>query len=165
MALALMSLLGTPRRIVETWLYIEVGLVMGTGILGLGHHYFWIGTPQYWLAIGGFFSAFEPLPLLGMVVHAVYDAGTHHMKTSNRPAFYWVMAEAFGNFIGAGVWGFMITLPQVNLYAHGTQWTPLMAISPSGAPTPAASSACTTSCCRRRGAQPRSTAQRGAGRL
>ncbi len=123
MALALMSLLGTSRRIVETWLYIEVALVMGTGILGLGHHYFWIGTPQYWLAIGGFFSAFEPLPLLGMVVHAVYDAGTHHMKTTNRPAFFWILAEAFGNFIGAGVWGFMITLPQVNMYAHGTQWT------------------------------------------
>ena len=35
-----------------------------------------------------------------MVVHAVYDAGAHHMKTTNRPAFYWVMAEAFGNFIG-----------------------------------------------------------------
>ncbi len=123
MALALMSLLGTSRKIVETWLYIEVALVLGTGILGLGHHYFWIGTPQYWLAIGGFFSAFEPLPLLGMVVHAVYDAGTHHMKTTNRPAFFWMLAEAFGNFIGAGVWGFMITLPQVNLYAHGTQWT------------------------------------------
>jgi nitric oxide reductase subunit B len=123
MALALMSLLGTSRRIVETWLYIEVALVMGTGILGLGHHYFWIGTPQYWLAVGGFFSAFEPLPLLGMVVHAVYDAGTHRMKTTNRPAFFWIMAEAFGNFIGAGVWGFMITLPQINLYAHGTQWT------------------------------------------
>ncbi len=123
MALALMQLLGTSRRIVETWLYIEVGLVLGTGILGLGHHYFWIGTPQYWLAIGGFFSAFEPLPLLGMVVHAVYDAGTQHMRTTNRPAFFWMLAEAFGNFIGAGVWGFMITLPQVNLYAHGTQWT------------------------------------------
>src|SRR5262249_52139327 len=65
----------------------------------------------------------EPLPLLGMVVHAVYDAGAQHMKTTNRPALYWMMAEAFGNFIGAGVWGFMITLPQVNLYAHGTQWT------------------------------------------
>ena len=123
LALALMSLLGTSRRIVETWLYIEVALVMGTGILGLGHHYFWIGTPQYWLNIGGFFSAFEPLPLLGMVVHAVYDAGTHHMKTTNRPAFFWIMAEGFGNFLGAGVWGFMITLPQINLYAHGTQWT------------------------------------------
>lgn len=123
MALALMRLLGTSRRIVESWLYIEVALVLGTGILGLGHHYFWIGTPQYWLAVGGFFSALEPLPLLGMVVHAVYDAGEHQMKTTNKPAFYWMMAEAFGNFIGAGVWGFMITLPQVNLYAHGTQWT------------------------------------------
>ena len=112
MAWTLMQLLGTSRRIVETWLYIEVALVLGTGILGLGHHYFWIGTPNYWLAIGGFFSAL-----------AIYDAGTHHMKTTNRPAFYWMMAEAFGNFLGGGVWGFMITLPQVNLYAHGTQWT------------------------------------------
>jgi nitric oxide reductase subunit B len=58
-----------------------------------------------------------------MVIHATYDAGTHHMKTTNQPAFYWMMAEAFGNFLGGGVWGFMITLPQVNLYAHGTQWT------------------------------------------
>ena len=123
MAWALMDIMGTSRRIVEAWLYIEVMLVLGTGILGLGHHYFWIGTPQYWLSIGGFFSALEPLPLLGMVVHAVYDAGSHHMKTSNRPAFYWVLAEAFGNFIGAGMWGFMMTLPQINLFSHGTQWT------------------------------------------
>ncbi len=123
MALALMQLLGTARRIVETWLYIEVALVLGTGILGLGHHYFWIGTPEYWLAIGGLFSALEPLPLLGMVVHAVYDAGTHHMKTTNKPALYWMMAEAFGNFLGAGVFGFMMTLPQINLFSHGTQWT------------------------------------------
>jgi nitric oxide reductase subunit B len=123
MAFALMQLLGTARRIVEIWLYIEVALVLGTGILGLGHHYFWIGTPAYWLGIGGFFSALEPLPLLGMVIHAVYDAGTHRMKTTNLPGFYWMLAEAFGNFLGGGVWGFMITLPQINLYAHGTQWT------------------------------------------
>src|SRR5215472_12850601 len=123
MALTMMKLLGTSRRIVEGWLYIEISLVLGTGILGLGHHYFWIGTPDYRLGIGGFFSALEPLPLLGMVVHAVYDAGAHRMKTTNKPASYWMMAEAFGNFLGGGVWGFMITLPQVNLYAHGTQWT------------------------------------------
>src|SRR5579871_5489215 len=123
MALAMMKLLGTSRTIVEGWLYVEVSLVLGTGILGLGHHYFWIGTPDYWLGIGGFFSALEPLPLLGMVVHAVYDAGVHRMKTSNQPAFYWTLAEAFGNFLGGGVWGFMITLPAINLYAHGTQWT------------------------------------------
>jgi nitric oxide reductase subunit B len=123
MAWALMDLIGTSRRIVEAWLYIEVLLVLGTGILGLGHHYFWIGTPEYWLSIGGFFSALEPLPLLGMVIHAIYDAGAHHMKTTNKPAFYWLLAEAFGNFIGAGMWGFMMTLPQINLFSHGTQWT------------------------------------------
>lgn len=123
LALALMKLLDTPRRIVEIWLYLEVALVLGTGILGLGHHYFWIGTPAYWLSIGGVFSALEPLPLLGMVVHAIYDAGKHRMKTTNKPAFFWLLAEAFGNFIGAGIWGFMMTLPQINLFSHGTQWT------------------------------------------
>jgi nitric oxide reductase subunit B len=123
MAWTLIHLVGASRRVVESWLYVEVALVLGTGILGLGHHYFWIGTPRYWFAIGGFFSALEPLPLLGMVVHAVYDAGERHLQAANRPAFYWTLAEAFGNFIGAGVWGFMMTLPQINLYSHGTQWT------------------------------------------
>ena len=123
MAYGLMKILGVSRKIVETWLYIEVALMFGSGILGLGHHYFWIGTPEYWLTIGGFFSALEPIPLVAMVVHAVYDAGTHNIKNSNHPAMAWIIAQAFGNFLGAGVWGFMHTLPQINLYTHGTQWT------------------------------------------
>ncbi len=123
MAWGLMQILGTPRKIVQTWLYIEVALMFGSGILGLGHHYFWIGTPEYWLSIGGFFSALEPIPLVAMVVHAVYDAGKHDFKNRNHPAMAWLIAHAFGNFFGAGVWGFMHTLPQINLYTHGTQWT------------------------------------------
>ena len=123
MAWGLMHTLGVRRTIVQTWLYIEVGLMFGSGILGLGHHYFWIGTPEYWLGIGGFFSALEPIPLVAMVVHAVYDSGTHGFKSSNHPAFAWLIAHAFGNFLGAGVWGFMQTLPQINLYTHGTQWS------------------------------------------
>jgi nitric oxide reductase subunit B len=123
MAWGLMKLLGVSRRIVQTWLYIEVALMFGSGILGLGHHYFWIGTPDYWLTIGGFFSALEPVPLVAMVVHSVYDAGVHKLKNSNHPAFAWIIAHTFGNFLGAGVWGFMHTLPQINLYTHGTQWS------------------------------------------
>lgn len=123
MAYGLMTVLGTPRRIVQTWLYIEVALMFGTGILGLGHHYFWIGTPEYWLTVGGFFSSLEPIPLVAMVVHAIYDAGTHHTKSANHPTLAWLITHAFGNFLGAGVWGFMHTLPQINLYTHGTQWT------------------------------------------
>ncbi len=121
MGWALMHVLGTPRRIVEGWLYLEVLFVFGTGILGLGHHYYWIGTPEYWLGIGGFFSSLEPIPLVAMIVHAVYDAGVHKLQTVNRPALFWIFLQAFGNFFGAGVWGFMHTLPQINLYSHGTQ--------------------------------------------
>jgi nitric oxide reductase subunit B len=123
MAWGLIKTLGARRKIVTTWLYIEVALMFGSGILGLGHHYFWIGTPEYWFAIGGFFSALEPIPLVAMVVHAVYDSGVHRFKNANHPALAWLIAHAFGNFFGAGVWGFMHTLPQINLYTHGTQWT------------------------------------------
>jgi nitric oxide reductase subunit B len=123
MAWGLMTVLGARREIVQTWLYIEVALMFGSGILGLGHHYFWIGTPEYWLSIGGFFSALEPIPLVAMVVHAIYDSGVHRFRNSNHPALAWLVAHAFGNFLGAGVWGFMHTLPQINLYTHGTQWT------------------------------------------
>ncbi len=45
MAWSLIKLIGARRKIVQTWLYIEVALMFGSGILGLGHHYFWIGTP------------------------------------------------------------------------------------------------------------------------
>ena len=123
MAYMLIVTLGVRRKIVETWLYIEVALMFGSGILGLGHHYFWIGTPDYWLTIGGFFSALEPVPLVAMVVHSVFDSGAHKMKNANHPALAWLIAHAFGNLFGAGVWGFMHTLPQINLYTHGTQWS------------------------------------------
>ena len=123
MAYMLIETMGVRRKIVETWLYIEVALMFGSGILGLGHHYFWIGTPEYWLTIGGFFSALEPVPLVAMVVHALFDSGVHRMKNNNHPALAWTISQAAGNFFGAGVFGFMHTLPQINLYTHGTQWS------------------------------------------
>jgi hypothetical protein len=85
MAYGLMKTLGVRRKIVETWLYIEVALMFGSGILGLGHHYFWIGTPEYWFTIGGFFSALEPIPLVAMVVHAVFDSGTPQDEEQQPP--------------------------------------------------------------------------------
>ncbi len=121
----LIKTLGASRKIIEMWLWIEVAMLFGSGILGLGHHYFWIGTPEYWLEIGALFSALEPVPLLGMFVHVIYDWGKQASKRvpiSNKPAFSWFVVNTFGNFLGAGVWGFMHTLPQINLYTHGTQW-------------------------------------------
>ncbi len=132
-AYALIKIIGAKREIVEMWLWIEVLMLFGSGILGLGHHYFWIGTPEYWWEIGALFSALEPVPLVAMFVHVLYDWGKEQgiAKTeghpapvmNNGPAMAWIVTNAFGNFLGAGIWGFFHTLPQVNIYTHGTQFT------------------------------------------
>lgn len=132
-AYGLITMIGAHRKVVEMWLWIEVAMLFGSGILGLGHHYFWIGTPEYWWEIGALFSALEPLPLVAMFVHVLYDwgktqgaqdaNGDKNSVITNKPAFTWFVLNAFGNFLGAGIWGFFHTLPQVNLYTHGTQFT------------------------------------------
>ncbi|AXH14069.1 nitric-oxide reductase [Malaciobacter mytili] len=130
-AYGLIKIIGARREIVEMWLWIEVTMLFGSGILGLGHHYFWIGTPEYWWEIGALFSALEPVPLVAMFVHVIYDwgketglkEGTEEKTMNNTPAFAWFVTNAFGNFLGAGVWGFFHTLPQINIYTHGTQFT------------------------------------------
>ena len=128
-AYALIKIIAAKREIVEMWLWIEVLMLFGSGILGLGHHYFWIGTPEYWWEIGALFSALEPVPLVAMFVHVLYDwgkeQGVHGSKPvmKNGPAMAWIVTNAFGNFLGAGIWGFFHTLPQVNIYTHGTQFT------------------------------------------
>ena len=137
-AYGLITMIGAHRKVVEMWLWIEVAMLFGSGILGLGHHYFWIGTPEYWWEIGALFSALEPLPLVAMFIHVLSDWGKTqgaemgakhtdeaHVKSviKNKPAFTWFVLNAFGNFLGAGIWGFFHTLPQVNLYTHGTQFT------------------------------------------
>ena len=50
-------------------------------------------------------------------------AGTRDFRSRNPPALAWFIAHAFGNFLGAGVWGFLHTLAPVNYYTHGTQIT------------------------------------------
>lgn len=132
-AYALIKLVGAKREVVEMWLWIEVSMLFGSGILGIGHHYFWIGTPEYWWEIGALFSALEPVPLVAMFVHVLYDwgkeQGAAHARgeegsvSKNTPALSWIVLNAFGNFLGAGIWGFFHTLPQVNIYTHGTQFT------------------------------------------
>jgi len=131
-AYALIKIIGAKREIVEMWLWIEVLMLFGSGILGLGHHYFWIGTPEYWWEIGALFSALEPVPLIAMFVHVLYDWGKEQGQVesaggahavNNSPAMAWIVTNAFGNFLGAGIWGFFHTLPQVNIYTHGTQFT------------------------------------------
>jgi len=122
LAFMLMKTIGAKRKVLEKWMYIEVGLVMFTGILGTGHHYYWIGTPKYWLWVGGFFSALEPIPLLLMVWDA-FRTTREVRSVTNRAGLFYTVAHAILNFVGAGLWGLVHTLPQVNQWTHGTQIT------------------------------------------
>lgn len=120
LAFLLIKLTGVDREVVEKWLYIIVGLTFLSGILGTGHHYYYIGAPEYWLIVGGVFSALEPLAFLGMALYTVTMARKGQKKSPNRAALNWAVGTGIMSFVGAGFLGFAHTLPSVNMYTHGT---------------------------------------------
>ncbi len=122
-AFVLLKLTGVDRAAVEKWLYIELGLGLFTGIVSTGHHYYWIGTPLYWLWVGAVFSVISPLPILLMVIDTLRVVKEKKLEVQNRAALYWAVASAVLHFFGAGVWGFAHSLPQINKWSHGTQFT------------------------------------------
>ncbi len=119
----LIKLTGIDREVAEKWLYLIIGLTFVTGIIGTGHHYYWIGTPEFWQTWGAWFSALEPLPFVAMVAFSFKMVSKRTRSHPNRAAVLWTAGAAVMSFLGAGVWGFMHTLPQINYYTHGTQVT------------------------------------------
>lgn len=120
LAFLLIKITGVDREVIEKWLYVIVGLTFISGILGTGHHYYYIGAPQYWLLIGGIFSALEPLAFLGMALFAIAMYRKGEKKHPNKIALSWTLGTAIVSFVGAGLLGMAHTLPQVNMYTHGT---------------------------------------------
>lgn len=116
----LIKLTGVDRELIEKWLYLIVGLTFLSGILGTGHHYYFIGAPRYWLMIGGIFSALEPLAFLGMAIYAIAMYRKGGRQHPNKIALSWTLGCAILSFVGAGFLGIAHTIPQVNLYTHGT---------------------------------------------
>jgi nitric oxide reductase subunit B len=116
----LIKLTGIDREVIEKWLYIIVGFTFLSGILGTGHHYYYIGTPKYWLMIGGVFSALEPLAFLGMAIYAIALAKKGGRQHANKTALSWTIGCSVMSCVGAGFLGFAHTLPSVNMYTHGT---------------------------------------------
>ena len=105
LAYLLIRLTGVDREIVEKWLYVIVGFTFLSGILGTGHHYYFIGTPSYWLWIGGIFSALEPLAFLGMAIYGLALARKGGRNHPNRIALFWTVGCCIMSFVGAGLLG------------------------------------------------------------
>ncbi len=123
LAFVLIKTTGVDREVIEKWLYVIIAMTLITGILGTGHHYYWIGTPEYWQIIGSVFSAMEPIPFFMMTVFAFNMVNQRRREHPNKAAVLWALGTAVMAFLGAGVWGFIHTLSPVNYYTHGSQIT------------------------------------------
>lgn len=129
LAYLLIRLSGVDREVMEKWLYVIVGLVFMAGILGTAHHYYWVGVPQYWLPIGGFFSALEPAALVAMAVYAYSAMRRSGLSHPNKLALHWTIGSALFTLFGAGLLGLAHTWPSVNKWTHGTLITAMHAHS------------------------------------
>ncbi|MGB8145110.1 MAG: cbb3-type cytochrome c oxidase subunit I, partial [Chromatiaceae bacterium] len=123
LAFVLIKTTGVDREVVEKWLYVIIAMTLITGIIGTGHHYYWIGAPEYWQWWGSIFSAMEPIPFFMMTVFAFNMVNRRRRNHPNKAAVLWALGTAVMAFLGAGVWGFLHTLSPVNYYTHGTQIT------------------------------------------
>ena len=123
LAFLMLKLTGVDREVIEKWLYVIVALSLFTGLLGTGHHYYWIGTPGYWQWIGSLFSSLEVIPFFAMVVFTFVMVWKGRRDHPNKAALLWSLGCSTLAFFGAGVWGFLHTLSTINYYSHGTQIT------------------------------------------
>ena len=121
LAYLLIRLSGADREVMEKWLYVIVGLVFIAGILGTAHHYYWVGVPDYWLPIGGFFSALEPVALVGMAMYA-YSAmrrsGAGASEHAGAALDAW--AARCSRCSAPACWAWRTPCPSVNKWTHGT---------------------------------------------
>ena len=123
LAFLMLKLTGVDREVVEKWLYVIVATALFSGILGTGHHYYWIGMPGYWQWVGSIFSTLEIVPFFAMMSFAFVMVWKGRRDHPNKAALLWSLGCATLAFFGAGVWGFLHTLHGVNFYTHGTQIT------------------------------------------
>lgn len=118
MALGLVS-----RQLAERAVLFEWILILGSGILGTGHHLYWAGAPDLWIGVGSMFSFLEVLPLVLLVLEAIEQR--RQIKEQRafpyRLAYLYILGSAFWNFVGAGVMGGgTINAPLANYFEHGT---------------------------------------------
>jgi nitric oxide reductase subunit B len=98
------------------------------GILGTFHHLYFSGTPTAVLAVGSTFSALEVVPLI-LIGHEAYhnvilSRSTNWLREYRWP-LYCFISVAFWNFLGAGIFGFVINPPIALYYMQGLNTTPL----------------------------------------
>lgn len=119
----------TATRVV----YLDAILYLAGGIVGTAHHWYFTGQESIAIALGASFSALEVVPLTLLTLdawdfirlqRAKCGDCSRELAAGQRWAVYFLMAVGVWNFVGAGVFGFLINLPIVSYYEMGTTLTP-----------------------------------------
>ncbi|MBF6597041.1 MAG: nitric-oxide reductase large subunit [Fermentimonas sp.] len=132
--------------VVAAFLFVRLGLLgiksatnnvlfatiifLSGGILGTFHHLYFTGTPTGVMAVGATFSALEVVPLVIIGFEAFHNyrlsTSTLWIKDYKWP-IYFLLSVAFWNFLGAGIFGFIINPPIALYYMQGLNTTPVHA--------------------------------------
>lgn len=130
--------------VVAAFLFVRLGLLgiksgtnnvlfatvifLSGGILGTFHHLYFTGTPTGVMAVGATFSALEVVPLVIIGFEAYHNyrlsKATEWIKEYKWP-IYFLLSVAFWNFLGAGIFGFIINPPIALFYMQGLNTTPV----------------------------------------
>lgn len=116
--------------------YLGAVLFLGSGLIGISHNFYWNAKSMETIALGGVLSSLQIAPLVLLTVEAwrfrhmpqftmqqLQRAGGTKATFGLAESFLFLVGVNFWNFMGAGVMGFMINLPIVNYYEHGTYLT------------------------------------------
>ncbi len=121
------------RQTATRVIYLDAILFLGGGIIGTAHHWYWTGQSSMTMALAAMFSAMEVVPLTLLTLDAwdfirltkgKCDICGREISIPHKWTFYFMMAVGFWNFVGAGIFGFLINLPIVNYFEVGTILTP-----------------------------------------
>ena len=113
-------------------IYLDGILFLTGGIVGTGHHWYFTGQSTLNMGLASCFSALEVVPLTLLTLDAwdfirlkdrtCSDHG-RSLVAGQIWAIRFLIAVGVWNFIGAGVFGFLINLPIVSYFEMGTTLT------------------------------------------
>ncbi|WNB77450.1 nitric-oxide reductase large subunit [Methylomonas koyamae] len=123
----------TQRNVALRVIYLDAILYFAGGLIGTGHHWYFTGQSSVNMALSAMVSVLEVVPLTLLTLdawdfvrttRADCDVCGKPVAIPHKWTFYFLMAVGFWNFVGAGIFGFLINLPIVSYYGVGTQLTP-----------------------------------------
>lgn len=113
--------------------YLDAILYLTGGILGTGHHWYFTGQSTLNMGLAACFSSLEVVPLTLLTLDAwdfirLKDRTCEECQKPLAAKHQWtikfLIAVGVWNFVGAGVFGFLINLPIVSYFEMGTTLTP-----------------------------------------